>query len=237
MKYAELCQDSEIKLWLSRIGAKPNTVKSYLLGMQEYTEFVKMTPDELILEAESDVRAGKLMRERKILLRITEYREFLEKKGITPMTIKGKMTAVCSFYKTYQIELPILPKCVYKARPQKKRRVIPSKEDIQEIIKHTDLLERAIILVGVSSGLAVNEIANLKIGDYRAGYDEKTKITTLHLVREKVDYEFITCLSPEATKTVDAYLAYRVDKLRHTENTQKNNYLNRKFFLMTVICS
>jgi hypothetical protein len=35
--------------------------------MQEYTEFVKMTPDELILEAESDARAGKLMRERKIL--------------------------------------------------------------------------------------------------------------------------------------------------------------------------
>ncbi len=171
-----------------------------------------MTPDGLILEAEADIKAGKLMRERIMTLLITEFREFLEQKGLAPMTIKGKMTAVCSFYKTNQIDLPVLPRCVFKARAQKKRRTIPTKEDIQEILKHADILERAIILVGVSSGLAVNEIANLKIGDYHEGNDEKTKITTLHLVREKVDYEFITCLSPEATKAVDDYLAYRERK-------------------------
>jgi site-specific recombinase XerD len=212
MKYDKLKKDTKIKLWLSRIGAKPNTVKSYILGMQEYTEFTKMTPYGLILKAEADIKAGKLMRERIMTLLITEYREFLEQKGLAPMTIKGKMTAVCSFYKTNQIDLPVLPRCVFKARAQKKRRTIPTKEDIQEILKHADILERAIILVGVSSGLAVNEIANLKIGEYHEGNDEKTKITTLHLVREKVDYEFITCLSPEATKAVDDYLAYRERK-------------------------
>jgi len=191
--------------------------------MQEYTNFTKMTPDELLLEAEADIRAGKLMRERNMTLLITEYREFLEKKGIAPMTIKGKMTAVCSFYKTNQIDLPVLPRSVFKARAQKKRRTIPTKEDIQEILKHADILEWAIILVGVSSGLAVNEIANLKMGEYREGYDDKTKITTLHLVREKVDYEFITCLSPEATKAVDDYLEYR----RRQTTTHRENRENQ----------
>jgi site-specific recombinase XerD len=223
MKYDKLKQDTKIKLWLARIGAKPNTVKSYILGMQEYTNFTKMTPDELLLEAEADIRAGKLMRERNMTLLITEYREFLEKKGIAPMTIKGKMTAVCSFYKTNQIDLPVLPRSVFKARAQKKRRTIPTKEDIQEILKHADILECAIILVGVSSGLAVNEIANLKMGEYREGYDDKTKITTLHLVREKVDYEFITCLSQEATKAVDDYLEYR----RRQTTTHRENRENQ----------
>ena len=222
MKYDKLKQDTKIRLWLSRIGAKSNTVKSYILGMQEYTEYTKMTLDELILEAEADIRAGKLMRERNVTLLITEYREFLETKGIAPMTIKGKMTAVCSFYKTNQIDLPVLPRSVFKAKAQKKRRTIPAKEDIQEILKHADILERAIIIVGVSSGLAVNEIANLKIGDYRSGYDEKTKITTLHLVREKVDYEFITCLSPEATKAVDDYLEYRSRKTTTYRENREN---------------
>src|SRR5665647_1866741 len=223
MKYDKLKQDAKIKLWLSRIGAKPNTKKSYTLGMQEYTEFTKMAPDDLILNAEADIRAGKLMRERNITLQLTEYREFLEEKGIAPMTIKGKMTAVCSFYKTNQIDLPVLARSVFRARAQKKRRTIPTKEDIQEILKHADILERAIILVGVSSGLAVNEIANLKMGEYREGYDEKTKITTLHLVREKVDYEFITCLSPEATKAVDDYLEYR----RRQTTTHRENRENQ----------
>jgi len=74
MKYDKLKQDTKIRLWLSRIGAKSNTVKSYILGMQEYTEYTKMTLDELILEAEADIRAGKLMRERNVTLLITEYR-------------------------------------------------------------------------------------------------------------------------------------------------------------------
>ena len=209
MRFAKLKEDGIIKSWLAGIGAKPRTVKSYVLRMQEYTEFLNKEPEELLLEAETDVRAGKLMRERKIVSHLIDYRQFLEKKTLAPMTIKGKMTAVYSFYKSNQIDLPVLPRNVNKARPQKKRRVLPIKEDIQEILSHCDILERAIVLIDISSGLAVNEISNLKIGDYYEGYDEKTKITTLHLIREKTDYEFITCLSPEATQAVDEYLVFR----------------------------
>jgi hypothetical protein len=137
------------------------------------------------------------MCERKIFSYLPEFREHIESKGVAPLTVKSRMTAVLSFYHSYQIDLPVPPNSLHKARPQVKRRKIPSKEDMLHVLKHSDLLERAIILVGISSGLAANEISDLKIGEYREGYDEKTKITILHIVRNKVNYEFIT-LQPKS---------------------------------------
>jgi len=224
MKTNDLKEDKLISSWLSGIRASKNTRDVYLLGMQAYTEFTKMTPKELITEAEADVRAGMLMRERNIFSYLPEFREHIENKGVAPLTVKSRMTAVLSFYNSCQIDLPVLPKSLCKARPQVKRKKIPPKEDILHVLKHSDLLERAIILAGVSSGLAANEISNLKIGNYREGYDDKTKITTLHIVRKNVDYEFITAISPEATEAVDSYLSFRNrkgenhDKLRVVSN-------------------
>lgn len=70
-------------------------------------------------------------------------------------------------------------------------------------------MEKAIVLVGTASGLAVNEITNLKIRDFKQGYDKETGITTLQLRREKTNYDFVTFLTPEASRTVLSYLEHR----------------------------
>lgn len=228
MKTAELRDNAEIKKWFSRINASAATKQAYFQGMQAYTEMTGKTPEELILEAEAEVRAGHLMRERTIVTYLTDFRELQESKSLAPLTIKSRVSGVCSFYKSNQIELPVLPKNMQKARPLKKHRYIPEKEDIQAILKFCDPLERALILVGASSGLAAAEISNLKVADFRKGYDEKTKITVLHVTRTKEnDYEFHSCLSPEATMAVDAYLDYR-NRIIETEDEERQNQLRKQ---------
>jgi integrase len=88
------------------------------------TEKTGKTPEQLILEAEAEVRAGELMREWAILTNLTTFREYLENKELATLTIKNRMTGICSFYKSNNIELPVLPKSLNKARLQKKRRNI-----------------------------------------------------------------------------------------------------------------
>jgi len=83
------------------------------------------------------------------------------------------------------------------------------KDDIRKILNVCDPLERALVLVGVSSGLSVIDISNLKVSDFIDGYDLKTGITTLHLIRKKKNYEFYTFLSPEASTAVQDYLDWR----------------------------
>src|SRR5665811_1850158 len=53
---------------------------------------------------------GKLMRERTIWIYFPKFRESLEAQELAPLTIKSRMTGVCSFYKSNNIELPVLPK-------------------------------------------------------------------------------------------------------------------------------
>jgi integrase len=201
--------DNIIKGWLSGIGAKPNTKAIYMDDFRAYTEFLDKTPNELLTEAEAEIKAGLLMRERRMTGYLREFREYLEESGAAPMSIKGRLTGVRSFYKYYNIDLPVLPRSSTAARPQLKHRNIPNKDDIREVLAIADQLEKAIVLTSVSSGLAVNEIANLRLETFHSGYDPVTGITMLHLVREKVSYEFYTFLSPEATNAVLEYLKYR----------------------------
>lgn len=227
----ELRNDKIIKDWLSGIKAADNTAESYLTAMQAFTEYTKKKPLQLIEEAEYEIKSGLLMRERNITIHLREFRELLENKGRAPLTIKNRVNAVCSFYKSYNIQLPVLPRSMQKAKPQPKRRDTPTKEDIQQVLTHADLLERAIILTGVSSGLSVNEIANLKVRDFTDGYDPQTGITTLHLVRQKVNYEFTTFLSPEASKAVQAYLDYRGREPKSNRTAQFNQLKKQRVIL------
>jgi integrase len=209
MKANELRNDKLIKRWLSGKRATQETEKSYVQSMQMFTEFVKRTPEELILEAEAEIKAGLLMRERKIDSYLLDFREDQESQNLSSTTVKTRLAAVMSFYKHYNIQLPVLPRSVRKARPELKRKAIPTKDDIREILKFADIRDRAMLLIGVSSGLSIIDIANLKVGDFKSGYDPVTEITTLHIVRTKINYEFYTFLSPEASKAVNDYLDWR----------------------------
>jgi integrase len=71
------------------------------------------------------------------------------------------------------------------------------------------LRDKAIVLTMASSGLAQREVRSLTLGNFYEGLDAETGITTLHLRRQKVRMDFITFISPEATRMIKDYLAAR----------------------------
>jgi integrase len=209
LKVIELKSDELVIEWFKNLRAKPSTQKGYLACMQEYTEFTKMSPLELVEEAEAEAEAKVKPRKQKIRGYITEFRGYLINKGVAPLTVENRITGVRSFYKSNDIIIPVMQRREENARPLEVHKKIPDKGDIIKVLEIADPLETAIILVGASSGLAVNEICNLKIKDFKSGYDHDTGITTLSLRREKTTYDFITFITPEASRAVLNYLAYR----------------------------
>lgn len=212
MLYKDLEKDSIIKDWLNSISNKEGTRRLYIFAMQYYTEFLKMTPEEILTEAEQDVMDRVLPRLSKMRRHLLDYKEHLQNQDIAPLTVKSRMTGVYGFYKKHDIPLPSMPRNECKARPLKQHRDIPTKEDIQTVLKHCDELERVLVLLGVSGGLGAQEICNLTVGDFRKGYDHETGITTLKLRREKEEYDFVTYLSPETSNAVLDYLKTRDKK-------------------------
>jgi integrase len=83
---------------------------------------------------------------------------------------------------------------------------IPTREDLQEVLKVCDVLEKAIFLTGASSGLSAVDLCNLLIKDFK--YDDDF-IATLELTRIKSGIRFCTYLSPECTYAILDYLDFR----------------------------
>jgi integrase len=224
-----------VEKWLLRIDAKDSTRESYLYTMKSYCNLIGKTPSELINEAKTEQKNALPMDERMIDIYFLKFKKYLQEQKLAPLTIKLRLTGIQSFYKNNYIEIPIMPRGA-KVKPLEENKEIPTKKDIQEVLKVCDLLERAAILVGVSSGLAMEEIRNLKVGDFTKGYDPETGITILKLRRGKAQFDFITFLSPEASLAVIDYLKYRnrkpydnkknhIDQLRKQYVYCDDNYL------------
>jgi integrase len=140
---------------------------------------------------------------------ISNFRLWLESKHLAPMTVEIRIRSVKSFYKCNGIIFVSMERSSGKPIPLESNYGIPTKEEIREILKKCEPLERAIVLVGASSGLASNEIINLRIKDFKTNYCEEDSIATLKLVRAKTNYKFVTFLTKEATEAVWDYLKYR----------------------------
>ena len=78
-----------------------------------------------------------------------------------------------------------MPRAGTKARPSEANIDILTKEDLQEILKVYDPLQKAILLVGAASGLGANEIRALKVKDFKAVYGRKLKLQPWTCAEEK----------------------------------------------------
>ena len=120
MKVNELKDETLILDWFDTINASDNTKRNYLTAMQFFTEWTDKTPEELINEAEGEIKSGILPRQRNIKTYFIKFRKSLQDHGSAPMTVKTHMSGIKSFYRTLDIEIPTLPKSSTKAKPKVK---------------------------------------------------------------------------------------------------------------------
>lgn len=226
MTIEELENNDMVKYWFKNLKPKATTRESCILSIQAFTDYMKISPTEIIdlVESEADLKP----RDQKIKQKIDDYIEELKNKGNAPLTVEKKLSGVRSFFKYNDIVLPVLQRRE-TARTLENHKGMPSKDDIRKVLEIADPLEKAILLVGCSSRLAVNEITNLKVKDFNKGYNDKDEITVLQLRREKTNYDFVTCLTPEASQAVKLYLDYRGRAKKSTrDGTRRDKQLEKQ---------
>lgn len=234
MKIEKMPEDKNIIKWLTKINAQPSTEKNFKHAMKMYIEYTKLSPEELLDQAESELTL--VPRKRQIEDHILGFFNMLKSSGVSDNTIKSRMTAVRSFYTTNQIDIP---KVKFTPTRIKENDKVPTKEDLQDCITSCDALEKAVMLTGLSSGLASAELRNLKLSEFKAGYDPETGITTLtNLFRQKTKVYFNTFLSPEASKAIWEYLRLRDiptdDKRLLRQNQREKQHTTDDSYLFIV---
>lgn len=83
----DILNDYMIEDWFDSQQYSEGTKGRYANCMKKYSAFVGLSPEELILEAEEDIRAGKLPRERRIKRHMVKYRKSLYDAEYAPKTI------------------------------------------------------------------------------------------------------------------------------------------------------
>lgn len=166
MKIKTLEMDSLILDWFDSADYAKNTRRNRLFGMQRYIEFTGMSPAELLEEAEEEIKAGILMRERKIKARLLGFKRELNDSSLAPKSVKDLFGSAKAFYKAYDIDLPNLGRKGKKVKALEENQKIPDKDTIREILDYASIRNKAIILAQISSGLAANEIINLQVGSF-----------------------------------------------------------------------
>jgi integrase len=230
MKLNELKKDNIIVEWFDSIKPEDSTIESYLSALQSYTESTGKTPEELINEAEQEISDGMIPRMRSIKKYFNDFSKHLKDSGLADKTIQRTMSTVRSFYTSFDIDIPKLAKTEHTAAGLEENLAIPTKSDIQDVLKVCDPLEKVLVLVGVSSGLSTNEIIRLTVKQFKDNYDPETHIKTLSLRRAKVKFDFITFLSPEASQAVWDYLDYRNRKTKDNRESRFNQLEKQRVF-------
>jgi integrase len=216
MNRIELDTEPTMQSLYALISPAQRTWDTYLTAMMHYTDFTGMTPTQLIDEGNADIQAGKLMTQRRVFTRLPKFRQYLEtattpqaSKPLAPGTLNKYLQTVSSFYKYFYIEVPKQPRSKNKCKPVKENMKRATKEDIHKAQAVTNQRDNAIMLCGISSGMGAAEIASLTVEAFKDGYDPETGITTFDMRRGKVEVDFITFISPEASQAVIQYLEWR----------------------------
>jgi len=214
--------DEFVDEWLENTELAEKTAKNYKYAVKIYCELHKMTPTELIEEAESDLQSDKLPRQYTIKKRLVQYQKFLSESR-SQSTKAIYTSGVKSFYHYFEIPLPLAK------RRNKVQTLIKNdwkgfgKDVVRNCLKHLNSRNRAILLCVISGGFAKNEILNLKISDTQD--IDAQGITTVRLIREKTNTKYTTFLSMEATQAIREYLKDRKERTERLGITDDVPYL------------
>ena len=195
--------DEKFIEWLDTIEATKATRSSYLTHIKKFCECVGKSPTELINESIIEVKEGKLPAERKARGYVAKFKKCLSDKGSAPKSQQSALAALKSFFKSYDMPLSQSIARSKKAQVLEANTGFMTREDVIKLVANAkNLREKAIILCMATSGMAIREIIDLKIGDLEI---DTEGIGTIRIRREKSQTDYTTFISPEATIALNTY--------------------------------
>lgn len=226
-----------------------STIRVYNGRLNSFCKFSGLNPSELINQAKNeDIK--------KINERFHNYIEYLKQDGKSSNTIYNKIDTVKAFYNQYHIDVKhideIIPHKDYEPISNK----IITKDQIQEALKYSNLRDKAIILLHMSSGMETTELRKLTYGDFIESVKEYidlkpkdylniTKISeellkedapigTWKIKKNRINKIYVTFNSPESIEAILNYLRDRERKNKPIKSLKDPLFVNSQNKSMNV---
>ena len=173
-----------------------NSINSYFMSLNDYCKFHQMSLENLLEEADKEEEDGIRWKKRTLKRRLVEYRTYLVE-NFKKNTVKTRFNQIKAFYRHFEIEILKLPFISHKtyivSEPITYDDML-TREIIEDALNFADPMMKAIILLGVSSGMGRSEIRSLTINDFfvacqeECNSDDEIKDTLQRMYRSKELY-------------------------------------------------
>ena len=179
-----------------RTGSK-NTLVSYLYGVMEFTKFMGYSNADELLASKVDWAAM-----------LNDYIDYLLfDKKTSRSTIRTYVSAVKKWLKVNNVKVDgdvEVPQVWVVERDR-----IPQKEELRKLHQYGDIVDRIILLLGVSTGLRISTLISLKVGD--VNLEDETPVVRVkpEASKERPTKGYITFMTPEAREHLLQYLDLR----------------------------
>jgi integrase len=213
--FQKFCSDRELK---------KATIDGYKSSLQKYSEFTNMTLEEIIDEAEIEEESNIRIRKRKISKYLPNFKSKLDELDLAESSKNLIMVHVKAFYREFDIKVPKSKKRkIVKPSYQETIEDLPTMDEIQKFMEHCNSVYKAIILIGLSSGMGRAEIVSLTFKDFFNALSLETHYDTLpeiidqakskgnlilfwNVKRQKTGNKYFTFSSPESLDRIIMYL-------------------------------
>lgn len=239
----DIIQDEIIKDFFLGRTITENSKKSYIYRLKHYSNWRKQLPSEWIEEADIEQAQNIKLKKRKVKKDLIGYIQYLKDMDFCQNTINGYMASLKAIYYDNDVILPRklpmkLDKDTLILKGEKKE--LPTREDVRLLVDSSNIRDKAIFLMQLSSGLSSIDMRRLKYKNLldsfeipkRRGVNLEDTIDDLSnredeeligwwaLRRFKTNIKFYTFNSPESTKALLEYLKWRV---RENKPIRSNN--------------
>jgi site-specific recombinase XerD len=176
------------------------TQVTYKSGLKKFMRFCEVEKMEDLLQAD----------QKQIQMKVEDYVYYLTGK-INPNSVPTQLAPVFLFYDVSDV---ILNKVKIKRMYPAKRKVqgfqAYSREQIKEMLSNSKKKRsKAMVLVFVSSGIRIGGLVGLRMKDIIDVPNSKCKCLTIY---HDENEEYITFLTPEASKSLEEYFQERQNK-------------------------
>ena len=157
-----------VRYWLDSLKGKEDTHTTKYVWKLRFKRFCKWTnkmPDELIAERKEHLKSDDDRVKHLDEQQVKRFLDHLENEGLSPNTRRTYFTAIRNFYKRNYLELQFFRGDGPENMTSREGTRAATKEDIRAMLEVSNPRIRALVLFLKDTGLAVSDVAKLKIKD------------------------------------------------------------------------
>jgi len=236
----EIMNDPYFENFVKRRKLSESTERVYYGRLRAFCYFLGKNPSQLIEDAKNN--------EQKIDSHFQNYIQNLKSSGKSSSTIINSVDTIKAFYSEYNIDTVNVKLIIAPDTENLTSNKVISEDQIKEALELSNLRDKAIILLHLTSGMEATELRYLNYGDFinsieeyiNLNFEDKFNVNKIanklfkmdkvigawKIEKKRTFKPYVTFNSPESTKAILSYLIDRERKNKPIKSLKDPLFVN-----------